>query len=150
VFERVNFIMKFPKIICSWFFSYKKWNFFPKPYGSREATCTTPVWPRFQPITHTWTLSPPGLLIFYWDAVSLMAVLHPSLAIVATTKGIVDQTVYNGKRNTMHFIHSFMSSRICAISTSIMTDRGTEGRSWTSLELDWYCCPPLEGHNSRC
>jgi hypothetical protein len=39
---------------------------------------------------------------------SLMAVLHPSLAIVATTKGIVDQT---------------------------------------ALELDWYCCPPLEGQS---
>jgi hypothetical protein len=29
-----------------------------------------------------------------------------------------------------------------------MTDRGAEGRSWTSFQLDWYCCPPLEGHNS--
>jgi hypothetical protein len=48
---------------------------------------------------------------------SLMAVLHPSLAIVATTKGIVEQTVYNGERNTMHFIHS--CHRVCAISTSI-------------------------------
>jgi hypothetical protein len=37
-----------------------------------------------------------------------MAVLHPSLAILATTKGIVDQT---------------------------------------ALEIDWYCCPPLEGQS---
>jgi hypothetical protein len=65
-----------------------------------------------------------------------MAVLHhPSLAIVATTKGIVDQTVYNGERNTMHFIQS--CNRACAVSISIITDRGAEGRSWTSLELDW-------------
>jgi hypothetical protein len=41
-----------------------------------------------------------------------MAVLHLSLAIVATTKGIVDQTVYNGERNTMNAFHSFMSSRM--------------------------------------
>jgi pyrimidine operon attenuation protein/uracil phosphoribosyltransferase len=37
--------------------------------------------------------------------------------------------IYTGEtiRNAMHFIHS--CHRACATSTSIMTDRGAEGRS---------------------
>jgi hypothetical protein len=44
----------------------------------------------------------------YCRYISSIEMPYPSLAIVATTKGIVDQT---------------------------------------ALELDWYCCPPLEGQS---
>jgi hypothetical protein len=49
---------------------------------------------------------------------------------------------WQGCRKLETFNTHQRTSTCIIISTSTMTDRGAEGRSWTSLEQDWYCCPP--------